>query len=107
MIFKKLANPYTHRNISVNCVGLTPMSFISYLMDRTLTLRLHKNQGPVTSDVVTHKRLYERLSSCQVDRIEVAKMDHSATNLTRATKEQRELLTRIGLKNLLNYKAPV
>lgn len=80
---------------------------LSYLMDRILTLLLHKNPGSLTSDVVTHKRLYEKLSSCLVDRIEVAKMDHSATNLTRATKEQKELLTRIGLKNLLNYKTPV
>ena len=76
-------------------------------MDRTLTLRLHENPGSLTSDVVTHKRLYEQLSSCQIDRIEVARMDHSATNLTRATKEQKELLARIGLKNLLNYKTPV
>ena len=80
---------------------------LSYLMDRTLTLRLHKNPGFLTRDVVTHKRLYEVLSSCQVDRIEVNGTDHSSTNLTRATKDQKELLTRIGLKNLLNYKAKV
>ena len=80
---------------------------LSYLIDRTLTLRLHKNPGSLTSDVVTHKRLYEKLSSCQVDRIEVARMDHSATSLTRATEEQKELLARIGLKYLLNYKTPV
>ena len=80
---------------------------LSYLMDRTLTLRLHKNPGLLTIDVVTHKRLYEKLSNCQVDRIEVVKIDHSATNLTRATKEQKELLTRITLKNLLKYKTPV
>jgi len=80
---------------------------LAYLMDRTLTLRLHKNPGLLTIDVVTHKRLYEKLSNCQVDRIEVVKMDHSATNLTRVTKEQKELLTRIALKNLLKYKTPV
>ena len=80
---------------------------LSYLMDRTLTLRLHKNPGFLTGDVVTHKRLYEVLSSCQVDRIEVNRTEHSSTNLTRATKNQKDLLTRIGLKNLLNYKAKV
>lgn len=80
---------------------------LSYLVDRTLTLRLHQNPGSLTRDVVTHKRLYELLSSCQLDKIEVAKMDHSATNLTGATKEQKELLTRIGLRNLLDYKAKV
>ena len=79
---------------------------LAYLMDRTLTLRLHKNPGLLTTDVVTHKRLYEKLSNCQVDRIEVVKMDHSATNLTRATNEQKELLTRIALKNLVKYKTP-
>jgi len=80
---------------------------LAYLMDRTLTLRLHKNPGLLTIDVVTHKRLYEKLSNCQVDRIEVVKMGHSATNLTRATKEQKELLTRIALKNFLKYKIAV
>ena len=50
--------------------------------------------------------MYEKLSNCQVDRIEVGKMDHSATNLTRTTKEQKELLTGIALKNLLKYKTP-
>jgi len=31
---------------------------LSYLIDRTLTLRLHKNPGSLTRGVVTHKRLY-------------------------------------------------
>ena len=77
---------------------------LGYLVDRTLTLRLHENTGSLTRDVVTHERLFEKLSSCKIDKIEVEQLGHSAYNLTRPSKEQKELLTRIGLKNLLNYK---
>jgi RHS repeat-associated protein len=35
MIIENLGNPYNHRNISVNCVGLTPMPFLySYVYDK-------------------------------------------------------------------------
>jgi transposase len=77
---------------------------LGYLIDRTLTLRLHENKGSLTRDVVTHERLFEKLSSCQIDKIEVEQLGYSAYNLTRPSNEQEELLTRIGLKNLLNYK---
>jgi transposase len=77
---------------------------LGYLIDRTLTLRLHENTGSLTRDVFTHQRLFEKLSSCQIDKIEVEGLGHCAYNLTRPTKEQKELTTRIGLKNLLDYK---
>jgi transposase len=77
---------------------------LGYLIDRTLTLRLHENTGSLTSDVITHKRLFEKLSSCQIDKIEVKQLGHSAYNLTRPSKKETELLARIGLKNLLTYK---
>jgi len=77
---------------------------LGYLIDRTLTLRLHENLGSLTRDVVTHERLFEKLSSCQIDKIEVERSGHCAYNLTRPSKEQEELLTRIGLKDLLKYK---
>lgn len=77
---------------------------LGYLIDRTLTLRLHENPGSLTRDVVTHERLFEKLSSCQIDKIEVEQLGHCAYNLTRPSEEQKELLTRIGLKNLLKYK---
>ena len=34
---------------------------LAYLANRTLTLRLHKNAGSLTSDVITHERLFEKL----------------------------------------------
>ena len=77
---------------------------LSYLIDRTLTLRLHKNAGSLTHDVVTHESLFDKLSTCQIDKIEVEQLGHSAYNLTRPSKKQKELLTRIMLKNLLDYK---
>ena len=85
--------------------GHYTLCVLAYLTNRTLTLRLHENTRPLTSDIITHERLFEKLSSCQIDKIEVVGFYHSTHNLTRPTKEQKELLTRIGLNKLLNYKA--
>ena len=84
--------------------GHYTVCILGYLIDRTLTLRLHENTGSLTRDVVTHERLFEKLSTCQIDKIEVEQLGHCGYNLTRPSKEQKELLTRIMLKNLLNYK---
>ena len=50
------------------------------------------------------KALFGKLSSCQIDKIEVEQLGHPAYNLTSPSTEQKELLARIGLKSLLNYK---
>jgi len=84
--------------------GHYTVCILGYLIDRTLTLRLHENTESLTRDVVTHERLFEKLSTCQIDKIEVEQLGHCGYNLTRPSKEQKELLTRIMLKNLLNYK---
>jgi hypothetical protein len=75
---------------------------LSHLINRTLTLQLHSHRGNTTQDIVSHERLYETLSSCQIDRIEVENVHLSTYNMTRPTPEQKELLERVGLMNLLS-----
>ena len=75
---------------------------LSHLINRTLTLRLHRHRGETTKAIVSHDRLYETLSSCQIDRLEVENVHVSTYNMTRPSPEQQELLERVGLINLLN-----
>ena len=75
---------------------------LSHLINRTLTLRLHRHRGDTTKAIVSHERLYETLSSCQIDRIAVENVQLSTYNMTRPNLEQQELLERVGLINLLN-----
>jgi len=75
---------------------------LSHVINRTLTLRLHRHRGDTTKAIVSHERLYETLSSCQIDRIAVENVQLSTYNMTRPNLEQQELLERVGLINLLN-----
>ncbi len=77
---------------------------LSYLINRTITLRLHKNKGHLTEEIVTHEKLYEKLSDCQTDNIEVENVRLSTYNMTRPTPEQKELLDRVGLTELLSHE---
>jgi transposase len=70
---------------------------LSYLINRTLTLRLHRHPGRLTKDVVSHEKLYRTLSKCQIDRIRVKNVGIETCNLTYQTDDQKELLDRIGL----------
>lgn len=75
---------------------------LAHLINRTLTLRLHTNKGgDLTQQIVSHERLFQELSTCQVDCIEVENVQLSTHNMTRPTREQKELLERIGLSQLL------
>ncbi|MCP4289840.1 MAG: IS1634 family transposase [Gammaproteobacteria bacterium] len=76
---------------------------LSHLINRTLSLRLHENEGVLSKEVVSHERLYEELSDCQFDQIEVQNMQLSTYNMTRVTDIQKELLERTGLTYLLSF----
>jgi len=54
------------------------------------------------TDVVAHERLYEELSDCKVDRIEVQNARLSTHKITRTNKVQKELLQRLRLTKLLS-----
>ena len=70
---------------------------LSYLINRTLTLRLHRQPGRVTKDVVSHEKLYQTLSKLQIDHIRVKNVGIETRNLTYQTDDEKELLDRIGL----------
>ena len=70
---------------------------LSHLINRTLTLHLHRQPGRLTKDVVSHEKLYQALSKCQIDHIRVKNVGIETCNLTYQTDDQKELLDRIGL----------
>jgi len=74
---------------------------LAYLINRTITLRLHKNKGDLSADVVAHEKLYKRLSSCLIDHIKVKNVDLTTYQMTCPTEVQKELVKRLNLSDLL------
>ena len=74
---------------------------LSHLINRTLTLRLHENTGTLTENIVAHERLYSELSGCMIDRIRIESADLSTYKKSLPTEKQKELLERIGKKDIL------
>ena len=74
---------------------------LAYLIDRTLTLRLHENKGEVTEDIVAHEKFYAELAECSIDCIFVKNTQQSGYGLTQPTHKQKELLRRTELEKLL------
>jgi len=77
---------------------------LAYLINRTLTMRLHKQQGQTTRDIVTHEKLYTILSECQIDHIIVKNVGISTCNMTVLTEAHKELLDRVGLIKTLQTR---
>lgn len=77
---------------------------LSHLINRTLTLRLHEHRGNLTKAIVSHEKLYEKLSGCMIDRVKVENVGLSTYNMSRPTAEQKELIDRVGMKNLLSHQ---
>jgi transposase len=78
---------------------------LAYLINRTLSLRLHTNPGgDLTEHIVSHERLYHELSVCQIDCIEVNNVHLATYNMTRPNRVQQELLDRIELPHLLQQE---
>jgi len=76
---------------------------LSYLINRTLTLRLHENTGKLTKTIVAHERLYSELSGCMIDRIKIESANLSTYKKSLPTEKQKELLERIGKKDILAF----
>lgn len=74
---------------------------LAYLINRNLTLRLHKHKGETTSNIVAHEKLYKELSDCLIDHIEVENVQKSGRKMTRPNAKQEELLTRVGQKKII------
>jgi len=77
---------------------------LSYLINRTLTIRLHRQKGDVSKEIVAHRKLFKESQKCKIDYIEVANIQQRKFNLTKTTAKQKELLQRIRLSNLLDKK---
>lgn len=77
---------------------------LSHLINRVLIIRLHHHKGDTTKEIVSHERLYKELSNCYIDRIEVENVRQAKYNMTRPNNKQKELLHRVGLKDLLGSK---
>ncbi|NQU66065.1 MAG: hypothetical protein HQ517_17540 [SAR324 cluster bacterium] len=46
---------------------------LSYLINRTITIPLHRSKGGITKETVTHGKLFKELSKCRLDYIGVGK----------------------------------
>ena len=75
---------------------------LSHLINRTLTLRLHKNKGRKTKEIVSHEKLYKKLSGCMIDYIKIENLGLSTYNYSYLDEEQQELLKRIDFQNLIS-----
>jgi len=73
---------------------------LGHLLDRTLSLILHEKRGKATKEIVSHERLYEELSGCQLNHI---RMDpkQDTYKLTEPTDRQVELLERLDMCHLV------
>ena len=47
---------------------------LSHLINRTLSLRLHQHEGCISREIVTHEKLYKKLTDCQINQIKVEKI---------------------------------
>ncbi len=74
---------------------------LSHLINRTLTLRLHRFIGNLTAGIVSHEKLYSMLSGCMIDQIKIENVGLSTYNMSETTDSQKELLDRIELRDLL------
>jgi len=77
---------------------------LSYLIDRTLTLRLHEKRGHRTEAVVSHERLYEELAGCHLNHVKLT-AQQNLYKLTEPTERQKELLDRLEMKHLIGDAA--
>lgn len=77
---------------------------LSYLIDRTITIRLHKSKGGITKETVAHQKLFKELSKCRLDYIGVENIHQRKFNLTKQTARQEELLRRVDLPSLTSRK---
>jgi transposase len=77
---------------------------LSYLINRTLTMRLHGNKGEESKEIVANVRFFKECSKCKLDYIGVENIQEKKFNLTKSTTKQKELLQRISLPALLNRR---
>ena len=75
---------------------------LSYLINRSITIRLHRNKGVVSQEIVTHRKLFKETSKCKLDYIEIKNIQQRKFNLNKTTPKKTDLLHRIGLPKLID-----
>ena len=73
---------------------------LAYLQNRTITLRLHKNNGDISKNIITHEALYSSFSDTFINKIKIKANNKEAYSKTILTNQQSELLERISLPNI-------
>lgn len=68
---------------------------LAYLINRTITNMLKKNDGDLSSDIKTHMSVYKELSCGSIDEVYIKNLDQSTYCLTELTKKQKEILRRL------------
>ncbi len=74
---------------------------LAHLIDRTLSLALHKQTGQVSGEVISHERLYENLDQCRLNCLEIGSSKLKAYKLTTPTVTQQDLLARLNMEHLV------
>ena len=78
---------------------------LAYLINRTITLKLHQNPGKKTQPVVAHEKFYQLLADCKIDHIQITNKNMLFYQMTLQNEEQTELLDRVSLGHLLECKS--
>lgn len=68
---------------------------LAYLINRTITNMLKKNDGDLSSDIKTHMSVYKELSCGSIDEVYIKNLDQSTYCLTELTKKQKEIMRRL------------
>ena len=77
---------------------------LAYLINRTLTIRLHENIGEDSGEIVANQKLFKEASKCKLNFIEVKNIKKKNFSLTTLTVKQKELLQRVSLSFLTSRK---
>jgi len=77
---------------------------LAYLINRTLTIRLHENIGEDSGEIVANQKLFKEASKCKLNFIEVKNIKKKNFSLTTPTVKQKELLQRVSLSFLTSRK---
>ena len=77
---------------------------LAYLINRTLTIRLHENIGEDSGEIVANQKLFKEASKCKLNFIEVKNIKKKNFSLTTPTVKQKELLQRVNLSFLTSRK---
>jgi transposase len=73
---------------------------LGQLIDRTIHMRLQKEKGQLSSDILTAEAVYEELSDCSIDEILVRNIKQRIFCLTELNEKRKEVLMRLGLGKL-------